>query len=406
MQTAPQNVIGLRLVPLREDRPEKGPRSGMREIARASSLDCSQEEQTMRQRMRVKCCRKKNCKGECRKPRRYYANFCKVNPRTGKKVYYGQSLDALEHEEFKAFKNLSDLYDRAGRGEPTRGSKTKFKDLLKRYDEWMSSVGQKSPLTIADNKGRLKKVLLPVFGDSLVINIGDEKILEFKRDREAEGRAGSTLKKDFRVVSEICSLVNPAFKLPVFKKWKNKKTVQYAWSEAEVWRVYSFLEKSRSPDASLICDAFTVMAYTGMDTSDVLALTPSDIQDGFILKNRGKTSEKISAFLLIEVVELLEERRLSNGRYFPDVENGGATARTINGAIRRAAKKAGLGGGSKSLRHHYVTQLELAGFNDDEIQSFAGHAKGSRMTAGYKHGIREKMRKAFHLSRGGEARAL
>lgn len=57
-------------------------------------------------KMRLKCCRKKGCvdKGLCGRPLRWYASF-QIN---GK--FIGHSLDAYEHEEMKALRNLCTLY--------------------------------------------------------------------------------------------------------------------------------------------------------------------------------------------------------------------------------------------------------------------------------------------------------
>ena len=82
----------------------------------------------------------------------------------------GQALDAYEGEVHKAIINLGKLLQKLERGENPTDLKRKFKDAQPTYFEWAKSEGEKTELTLKDNKGRLKNKILPVFGD---LSIGD-----------------------------------------------------------------------------------------------------------------------------------------------------------------------------------------------------------------------------------------
>ena len=182
-------------------------------------------------------------KGEPMKMRLKYDRWFAAFRHKGK--YQGQSLGAYKDELKKAIVNLGKLLEKLERGENPTDLKRKFKDALPAYFEWALSEGEKSELTLKDNKGRLKNKILPVFEDLSIGDISSTLLKQYKVDREEQGAPKSTITKELRVIKDICERFNPIFKMPEFKKWVNRgKRETGSLDHADVSKVSGLVLKS------------------------------------------------------------------------------------------------------------------------------------------------------------------
>ena len=332
---------------------------------------------------------------------RWYAAF------SYKGKYQGQSLNAYANEPKKAIVNLGKLIEKLERGEcPTDLNRT-FKNALPFYYEWCATEGEKSPGTILDIKGLLepkKKIkgtqkpiesrIMKMFEDLAIKDITAGVCKLYKVDREEQGGKKSMIEKELRIIREVCLLFNPNFKLPKFKRWANRgKKVYTTLSYSEVMRVAERCRESSKEYGESYRTIFLLMAYTGLDIGDVVGLDRSHVtKDGFILKDRGKTNERICAYLWEDARSLLKEIKVAgiSGKFFNVPNNKAVTT-----AVLRAFKKERVKGNSKALRHLASSILFNEGLSDRLIKKFIGHSENSRQTDIYLHADKNKIEQGF-----------
>lgn len=268
-----------------------------------------------------------------------------------------------------------------------------FKDVIFDYLEWAVNEDEKSESSIKDIESRLGKNVLPAFGSLIIGDISKGVIKEYKKNREKAGATKSTIQKEIRIVNEVCTLFNPAFQPVKFTKktkWINKgKKVNRSLTVEEVGLVGEKVLASSDEHGEVYQRIYFFMAFTGLDIGDVVWLNQNQIVDGFVMRNRGKTDEELAAFLVPKALDLLTVVGI-DGYYFSV-----PSQKAVSTAILRAFSAAGVAGNSKALRHFAATQLELAGLKKKLIQTFLGHAAGSRITDDYLHGDKELVMKAF-----------
>ena len=310
--------------------------------------------------------------------------------------FVGQTLHAYKDEKRKAIINLGKLLEKLERGENPTDLKRKFKDAQPTYFEWAKSEGEKTELTLKDNKGRLKNKILPVFGDLSIADITPVLLKQYKVDREEQGAPKSTITKELRVIKDICERFNTAFKMPEFKKWVNRGKREIGiLSEADVYNVSDKVLTSSGDFGETYQKIFILMSLTGLSVSDAVNLKRSQIgSDGFIQKQRAKTGEDILIFLCDEAKEVINSVKitdLNNPDQIFQVPNNKA----VTTAIRRSFTRAGVTGSSKSLRHYAASNLLDVGVPEKVVGLILGHAPGSRITQTYLHAKKETIKKGF-----------
>jgi len=357
--------------------------SSSREIlAPARSLG-SQKEEPMKMRL---------------KGGRWFANF------KYKGKYHGYSLQADASNQRKAIINLGKLLERLERGENPRNLKRRFEELLDDYYDWAVGEGEKSELTIRDNRSRLEKNILPVLGGLAIKDICQATIKSYKTDREENGAARSTITKEFRIIKDVVVLANPAFKLPKFRRWVNQgKKESGMLMEQEIAQVSELIPQSSEKYGETYQKIFNLMSLTGLSISDAVNLSRHQItQDDFIQKQRAKSGEKILAYLCDRAKAILNSIKVTNiadpDRFFSVPGN-----KAVSTAIRRSFKKAGINASAKSLRHYAASiLLNRGGVPRDVVSLILGHAPGSKVTGVYLHVHKETIKQGFKVFDGSQ----
>lgn len=341
--------------------------------------------------IRKKCsCRRKGCNpntpmfAECKGSKIYFESF------RHKGKFYGRSLNTGKEKE--AIVELALRFRDLERGLSPKLNKP-FKEVLEDYYFWAIDESQKSDSALKDIKGRVRANLAPAFGDYKISEITQARVKQYKSDREEEGAAKGTIKKELDILKDIIHLFDPSFIMPKFKRWANPgKKVLTALTLEEVLAVGGKVAETSPQFGEIYCNLFWLMAFTGLDVSDALFLKKSEIVDNCIFKDRGKTNKKITAYLVPEARKLLDNIQVIDisGRLFI-----GPKSKAVSTAIMRAFKKAGIKGNAKALRHFAATLYKKAGLSKANIRKILGHAVASRIVDDYIHDDMEIMDRAY-----------
>lgn len=253
-------------------------------------------------------------------------------------------------------------------------------------------------------EGILKEHVVPFFkgrrmGEVLALDDPNDPdliplVVRYKLDRESEGAAESTLRKELQVVRDIIRLVKKDFPFPNARteplmKMKNKGKVKtdvldYAQVLALAEAVYC---KYRLP--------WLMSCYTGLDLKDACGLVLGDFREsGWIKDSRGKTGNPFHvpthSLLWEDVLDHIPALATRKAKVVPlkldhdEPVFPETCPRAMSNAIIRAASKLGYRDGqeesrvsSKWGRHFYATTL--AEVEDDEklIAVALGHKRKS-----------------------------
>ena len=292
------------------------------------------------------------------------------------------ALDAFEHEKHKAAINLGKILQDLDYGvNPNSVNKT---------------IGQlpKPPMD-KRNDSAYRTHILPFFGKIYLRDIDEEVIEQYLKYRWGLGGNGEfravtkTFEKEMICLKKVTAQSLRNWSPPKVKYTPIKKVVKKPLQPEQVQRAGAKITlKYRQ--------VFWVMAYTGMDIGDVLALTPAmiDRDRGWITKGRGKTTQTIHIPICTALESVFKEMPWPINRnqlLFPEI-----VSMCVTTAVTTAFRKSGAPGYSaKDLRRFVASVLLDSGYDMDWIGKALGHAPGSQVTKVYPAIYDDTLTKAF-----------
>ena len=239
----------------------------------------------------------------------------------------------------------------------------------------------------------LRSHIFPFFGDYKWGEVDKdliEKYFEHRWGLTSEGElrgSRSTVDKELRALTQLMRVVDKRWELPKVRYQKIKKEILPPLTHDQINLVLNHLPKKYHA-------VYWVMAYTAMDISDAISLSPSELVDGWIIKHRGKSGLEIAVPVckpLLSVLRAVPQPLDKGVSLFPEI-NPKATST----AIRRAFIHAGLEGyGAKYLRRFVASKLLDAGYTMDWIGKALAHADGSKITQRYTKVYKSTLESAF-----------
>lgn len=235
-------------------------------------------------------------------------------------------------------------------------------------------------------KERPKKILKnhihPFFGkykpkevDSVLI----ESYIEFRSGRNSKGELqayANTLDKELLVLQQLLQTVlGKSYHTPKipFKKLKRSKLGPLNFIQIQ--------EASKFVGEKYI-EIFWLMALTGIEIADTMALRPMDFKGRWLDTERSKTGEIIRVPVCPFLWDILKPVPWPINKEEPIFSK--VTADSIKTNITRAFNKAGLKGyGSKYLRRFIGSILLHHGNTESWIATMLSHAEGSNQTKEY-----------------------
>ena len=310
---------------------------------------------------------------------RWYSNIRdKKNPKNIIQV----SLDAYANETRKATVNLGKVLADIEKGINPMSASANIRKL--------KIEGRVSERT----ESALRKNIIPFFGEYKPRDV-DRKLIEkyiesrfgLNADGELQGYKNTLEKELLGLQRLIQTAFGEGYRLPQVKYKKLSKEVLPPLSLEQIEIVSRYIdEKYKS--------VYWIMAYTGMDVSDVLSLTPGHFKEGWIKKERGKSGIEIAVPVCDPLADILKNVPWpinQDAKIFPDMTANGAAIH-----VRRCFKKAGLDGyGSKYLRRFIASIMLDNGYSNDWIGKALAHAEGSSVTKKYSKVYESTLREAF-----------
>ena len=250
------------------------------------------------------------------------------------------------------------------------------------------------------DQGILDKYIHPFFGEYRPIDVDRELIESYMVSRWGRNNAGeltaveNTWLKESHILIRIMRMAEPLWKLPKIDYKATFRAKLPPLTYEQVMTVGKGVHRKYKA-------IFWIMVYTGMDIIDTCQLAPCHFKDGWIKKERSKTSKtKKPPIINVPVCKELERILLSVPRpfdkeepLFKDVSNKCASKE-----IRKCFTRAGLDGyGSKYLRRYVATVLLDGGYSREWIGKALAHAEGSDVTMEYAGIYEQTMLEAFKL---------
>lgn len=309
---------------------------------------------------------------------KWYANIPDPK-RPGRKIQ--SPLDAYEHEKRKAQIELGKVLQDIENGiDPTTARK--------------SIAGLKLKGRVTERtQGILDKHIIPYFGSMKPKEINEGILAGYIESRYGLNQDGmlqafSSIEKELTVLQRLLrGVFGRGYILgkPAYIKLKRKILPPLKLEQIEA--VSHFVSKNyKAP--------FWIMAYTGMDVSDVLDLRPLHFNDGWISKKRGKSGIDIEVPVcdpLSDILKTVPWPIQDDAKIFPSL-----SAKNLSVYIRRCFDKAGLPGyGPKYLRRFIGSVFLDEGYTEDWIGKALAHAKGSKVTQRYTAVYRSTLTEAF-----------
>jgi integrase len=316
---------------------------------------------------------------------RWYSNIW--NPKNPKKRIQ-VSLDAYKHEKRKASVNLGAVIADIQKGINPTSARQKInklviegkvtqrtKDALKHID---SFFGEYKPRDVDEKL--IGKYIESRFGLS-----GEGELQAYK----------NTLDKELLALQrKLQSVYGKGYRLERPKYKNMKREILDSPTLEQIEATAEFIEDKYKA-------IYWTMAYTGMDVSDVVYLTPGDFKDGWIIKKRGKTTQEIAVPVcdpLADILKAVPWPLSKDARIFPEGK-GRADRITPDGTathVRRCFTTAGFPGyGSKYLRRFVGSILLDKGYSEDWIGKALAHADGSKETKKYTKVYKATLEEAF-----------
>jgi len=303
-------------------------------------------------------------KGPRGKPRRYHSNF----RHEGKKIEI--PLDATEFEQKKAVARLGEIFKDLENGIHPQSIRQRIKNL---------KIKKK---VIQRNQEILDTHLYPFFGLFRPRDVDLELIAEYIEYRYGLNDQGklqavhNTIDKELIVLQMLVRTVDKHWIVP-------RPDYEHIQRKGELHPLtFEQIQITALSVPARYLVIYWVMAYTGLDISDVTGLRQFEVKAGWINSKRGKTKIDIHISICKELQEQFNKLPINldpNASLFPDIEND-----KVSKEIIRAFKHAGFPGyGSKYLRRFVASDMGKNGYSETLIGRMLSHAPGSKLTAGY-----------------------
>jgi len=307
---------------------------------------------------------------------RWYSN---VRPKDNWKKVVCVSLDAYEHQTHRALIALGSVLTDIKNGiDPVSARKRVGSIKLKNLSERSEQI--------------IRTHLKPFFGEYKPSEVDRQLIENYIEHRwgRVDGQLqaiGNTCKKELTVLQMMLRSVNKSYSLPEIKYKRLARKILPPLTLDQIKLAEKYLLEKYKP-------IYWVMAYTAMDISDVLALAPEHIVDGWIHKTRGKTGNEIAVPVCSQLSKILKSvpRPLKHtGLLFPNIH-----PKAVSKDVRKAFRQAGLDGyGAKYLRRFVASGLMDLGYSMDWIAKALAHSDGSALTKKYTKVYRGTLEQAF-----------
>ncbi len=327
------------------------------------------------------------------KGHRYYGYTTITDPLTGLKrqveFALGVGVGEQRHKS-KAMQSFGQKLEQIERGDLPNTCNLKFGRLA---ENW-----KRNPLSLAgsthgspDNLLILDSTLVPYFAKNKIKEITKELVRKYLKIREGQGRKESTLRKEIRVLKWVMQSVLKSWELPAWDFQNKEKEKDEAPTRYDVALMLGAISHSKNY-GDQYQDIASIMAYTGLDTSDVLSLCRQSFKDGCLVGRRGKTGKRYKVGIPAALDSILA--RLVKVVSLDPLETffGIPCADTASQAIKKAFVVTGKPQfHAKSLRDFYASELYNQGENDNFIQDSLGQVRGSTETKKYTFPSKERL---------------
>jgi len=314
---------------------------------------------------------------------RWYSNiYDPQNP--GKKIVV--SLDAYANEKRKAQIALGGLLKDMENGIRPLSARSRISKL-------------KISGRCSDRTARILSLhIYPFFGKYKPKEVDHGLItdyIEFRFGRSEQGELQAypnTIKKELLTLQRLLQVpFGDSYRLPKVEYNKLKRQI------LEPLRIEQ-IELAAEHVGSRFVPVYWIMAYTGIDIGDAIALRPMDIQDNWLKTVRSKTNQKIEVPVCPVLRDILREVPTplnKSEKIFKEINS-----KEVSTNIRRAFESSGLGGyGSKYLRRFIGSILLAQGCTKDWIGKMLSHAEGSAETDRYLGVYRTQAEEEFNKIR-------
>ena len=228
----------------------------------------------------------------------------------------------------------------------------------------------------------LRTHIYPFFGKHKPKEVNHALIQDYLAHRFGRNKQGelqaypNTIKKELLVLQRLLQVpFGESYRLP---------KVDYRKLQREILDPLTIhqIELTAEHVGPRFLPIYWIMAYTGIDIGDAIALRPMDFKDNWVKTVRGKTDQKIEVPICPELRDLLK------GVPWPldksEIIFKGINSKEVSTNIGRAFKSAGMGGyGAKYLRRFIGSVLLSQGCTKDWIARILSHAEGSAQTDRY-----------------------
>jgi len=228
----------------------------------------------------------------------------------------------------------------------------------------------------------LKNHIYPFFGKHKPKEVDEALIASYIEHRFGRNNNGdlqaypNTLDKELLALQQLLQVVlGKGYRIPKVKYKKLKRAKLPPLNFIQIKQAAEFVYRP-------YVEIFWIMALTGIEIADTLALRPMDFKQGWLDTERSKTGEIIRVPICPFLWEILKPVPWPLNKEETIFKN--LTADGIKTNITRAFARAGLKGyGAKYLRRFIGSMLLHLGNSESWIATMLSHAKGSNQTKEY-----------------------
>ena len=268
-----------------------------------------------------------------------------------------------------------------------------FRDMMARYLTERSIM--KAPKSRVRDGSALKH-LLPVFGETLLVDVTPKNLVAYRDQRRTEGAATATINKELQVVRHAFNVA--------MREWEwcranpmHRVSLEPAHNTVDRWLRED--EEARLFHASPLWlrDIMTFALNTGMRQGEILALQWHDVDfyRGTLVVMTSKNRERRTIPLNNVVYDLLSRKRAlgeKDGPVFVTGQGNDLKARYLVRIFTKVRNQAGLTDFRfHDLRHTFASRLVQKGIDLYRVQLLLGH-KTWIMTQRYAHHCPESLR--------------
>lgn len=303
----------------------------------------------------------------------------------GKRYSISFDHNPTNREVIKAFANVAETTH--------YGSKT-FKKAAAEYVESKKNV--LSPSTVREYKRKIEN-FSKEFNNLQVKDITQQDVQK-EINRMAKDKAPRTVRDNHALISSVLKVYRPDFKLNTTLPQK-VKVEKYIPIENEIKQLIDY-SKTASKGIYYVP---LVLGALGLRRSEIIALEPSDINDGIATINKAmvkdenkkwviKTTKTTESTRQIPIPKEIEDIIKERGYVFNGYPNA------ISNFIARACKELNIEHFSlHKMRHYFATKLSSENVDIETIKYLGGWSSDYVLTTVYRHKVDDKIKKASQL---------